>query len=58
MATGGQWKGKYLMAAIVVDTDIVSYQFKGDSRASLYRPHLAGKQWCLSFMTQAELAGP
>jgi tRNA(fMet)-specific endonuclease VapC len=43
------------MAAVVVDSDIVSFQFKRDSRAALYRPHVAGKQWFLSFQTLAEL---
>jgi tRNA(fMet)-specific endonuclease VapC len=43
------------MAAVVVDTDVVSYQFKRDSRAVLYDRHLAGR-WCfLSFMTLAEM---
>jgi tRNA(fMet)-specific endonuclease VapC len=40
---------------IVVDTDVVSYLFKRDTRASLYRPHLAGHWVILSFMTLAEL---
>jgi len=45
------------MPAVVVDTDIVSFQFKQDTRAALYRPHLAGKQCFLSFQTLAELDG-
>jgi tRNA(fMet)-specific endonuclease VapC len=45
------------MAAVVVDSDIVSFQFKRDTRAALYQPHLAGKQWILSFQTVAELDG-
>jgi tRNA(fMet)-specific endonuclease VapC len=40
---------------IVVDTDIVSYAFKQDSRALLYQPHLTGRLLVLSFMTIAEL---
>jgi hypothetical protein len=32
------------MAAVVVDNDIVSFQFKRDTRAGLYQRHLAGKQ--------------
>jgi tRNA(fMet)-specific endonuclease VapC len=43
------------MAAVVVDTDVVSYEFKRDSRAVLYDAHLAGRQLILSFMTLAEL---
>ncbi len=43
------------MAAVVVDTNIVSFQFKRDTRAQLYDPHLTGKQCVLSFMTLAEL---
>jgi hypothetical protein len=40
---------------VVVDTDVVSYLFKGDSRAPRYRPHLVGHTPVLSFMTVAEL---
>ncbi len=40
---------------IVLDTDIVSYLFKGDTRASLYRKDLVGKLPIISFMTVAEL---
>jgi tRNA(fMet)-specific endonuclease VapC len=43
------------MAAVVVDTNIVSFQFKRDTRAQLYDPHLTGRQCVLSFMTLAEL---
>lgn len=43
------------MDAVVVDTDIVSFLFKGDSRAWLYRPYLQGKHLLVSFMTVAEL---
>jgi tRNA(fMet)-specific endonuclease VapC len=42
-------------ALVVVDTDVVSFLFRGDTRADLYRPHLAGKVLTLSFMTLAEL---
>ena len=41
--------------AVVVDTDVVSYLFKGDSRAEAYRPHLTGSLLVVSFMTVAEL---
>lgn len=43
------------MAAVVVDTDVVSYQFKRDTRAPLYDAHLQGKTCVISFMTLAEL---
>lgn len=40
---------------LVVDTDVVSFVFKGDTRARLYEPHLSGRQLVVSFMTVAEL---
>jgi len=40
---------------VVVDTDVVSFLLKSDSRAELYRSHLQGKMLALSFMTVAEL---
>jgi predicted nucleic acid-binding protein len=43
------------MSALVVDTDVVSFLFKRDSRAVLYRPHLLGQTLHVSFMTVAEL---
>jgi tRNA(fMet)-specific endonuclease VapC len=43
------------MAAVVLDTDVVSYLFKKDTRAGLYQKHLAGHRWVISFMTAAEL---
>jgi tRNA(fMet)-specific endonuclease VapC len=42
-------------SAAVVDTDVVSYLFKGDSRAEAYRLHLSGRLLVVSFMTVAEL---
>lgn len=39
----------------VVDTNVVSFLFKGDSRGDLYLPMLAGHNWIISFMTLAEL---
>lgn len=41
--------------AVVVDTDVVSYFFKNDSRRALYEPHLRGQFMFVSFMTLAEL---
>ena len=44
-----------MISSVVVDTDVVSYLFKGDTRSDLYRPHIAGKVLLISFMTLAEL---
>jgi tRNA(fMet)-specific endonuclease VapC len=41
--------------AIVVDTDVTSFFFKGDTRKTFYEPHLDGQFLFLSFMTLAEL---
>ncbi len=41
--------------AVVLDTDVVSYILKKDTRAQLYIPHLTGKIVVVSFMTLAEL---
>lgn len=43
------------MTKVLVDTDVVSFVFKRDSRAELYRPHLEGKISVISFVTVAEL---
>ena len=43
------------MSSAVVDTDVVSYEFKRDTRRRLYRPHLLGREAVVSFMTVAEL---
>lgn len=43
------------MKPVVLDTDVVSFLFKGDSRADSYLPHLRDRQWLISFMTEAEL---
>lgn len=39
----------------VVDTDVISYLFRRDSRAEQYRPYLARGPVAISFMTVAEL---
>jgi len=39
----------------VVDTDVISYLLRRDSRAELFRPYLTGKLLAVSFMTIAEL---
>lgn len=41
--------------AVVVDTDVVSFVFKGDTRAALYVPHLSGHILTVSFQAFAEL---
>lgn len=43
------------MNPVVLDTNVVSFLFKSDTRAQLYLPHLVGRQWLVSFMTEAEL---
>jgi predicted nucleic acid-binding protein len=40
---------------LVVDTDVVSFLYKRDTRAELYRPHLTSPPFVISFMTLAEL---
>jgi predicted nucleic acid-binding protein len=42
-------------SAVVVDTCVVSFLFKEDTRAKLYWPLLEGNYLFLSFMTVAEL---
>jgi tRNA(fMet)-specific endonuclease VapC len=39
----------------LVDTNVVSYLVRRDTRAELYRPYLEGKEIAISFMTVAEL---
>lgn len=39
----------------VVDTDVVSFLFKGDTRADAFGTHLVGELLVVSFMTVAEL---
>jgi tRNA(fMet)-specific endonuclease VapC len=41
--------------AAIVDTDVVSMLFKGDTRAVDYRRHITGRLLGISFMTLAEL---
>lgn len=41
--------------SVVVDSDVVSFLFKRDSRAEIYRRHLLGRILVISFMTVAEL---
>lgn len=41
--------------ALVLDTDVVSYLYKRDTRAELYQPHLNDPPFIISFMSLAEL---
>ena len=43
------------MTPVVVDTDVVSFLFKNDSRAQLYLPLMRNRDLLVSFMTDAEL---
>lgn len=43
------------MTTVVVDTDVVSLVFKGDSRAERYLSSLEAPDLLVSFMTEAEL---
>jgi len=44
-----------LKTPVLLDTNIISFIFKKDSRALLYEPHLKGKILTTSFMCVAEL---
>ena len=43
------------MNVAIIDTDVVSMLFKGDSRAERYRVHIRDRLLGISFMTLAEL---
>ncbi len=43
------------MDVILLDTNIVSFVLKGDSRVKSYVPYLQGQHLAISFMTVAEL---
>jgi len=43
------------MTPVVVDTDVVSFLLKNESRAKPYLSHLRDRQWLISFVTEAEL---
>lgn len=47
--------GSAALLPVVVDTDVVSYIFKRDTRAAGFEPHLIGRAPVISFMTVAEL---
>jgi tRNA(fMet)-specific endonuclease VapC len=41
--------------SLVVDSDVVSLIFKGDSRGEKYLPYLESSELLMSFMSEAEL---
>lgn len=43
------------MSVRVIDTDVLSFLFRSDSRATLYAPHLFGQVLTISFQTRAEM---
>ena len=43
------------MRPAVLDTDVVSFLFKDDSRAQINLARLRNRPWLISFMTEAEL---
>lgn len=43
------------MGHVLLDTDVWSFMFKGDTRAENFRSHLAGNTPCIAFATVAEL---
>jgi hypothetical protein len=43
------------MTTVLLDTNIVSYLFKRDSRAAQYAPHLIDRELAIAMMTVAEL---
>jgi predicted nucleic acid-binding protein len=43
------------MDVLLLDTNVVSFVLKGDSRAAAYARHLHGRRLAISFMTVAEL---
>jgi tRNA(fMet)-specific endonuclease VapC len=43
------------MPDAVVDTDVVSFPLKRDTRPELYQPHLLNRRLVVTFMTVAEL---
>lgn len=43
------------MTEIVVDTDVISFGFRNDSRFTFYMAHMQGLRPLMSFMTRAEI---
>jgi predicted nucleic acid-binding protein len=42
-------------SSVLVDTNVISYIMRGDTRAKLYIPHLQGKLLAISFITVGEM---
>jgi hypothetical protein len=42
------------MPLVVVDADVVSFRFKKDTRARLYKRHLIGQEAQISLITMAD----
>lgn len=40
---------------VLTDTDVLSYAFRGDTRAAPFQPYIIGSVVHISFMTVAEL---
>jgi len=43
------------MDPVILDTDVLSFIAKADTRGALYLPELAGKRLCICFQSVAEL---
>lgn len=43
------------MSTVLLDTNVVSYLFKRDTRAALYAEHLRNRELAIAIMTVAEL---
>ena len=43
------------MEVLILDTNVVSYIMRGDTRAETYRRHIEGRTLAISFMTVGEL---
>ncbi len=43
------------MSSVLLDTNVISFLIKGDSRSTLYAPHLLNNELMLSIITIAEL---
>jgi tRNA(fMet)-specific endonuclease VapC len=43
------------LVPVVIDTDVLSFLYKRDTRAKLYEPHLNDPPFIVSFMSLAEL---
>lgn len=44
-----------LYRMLLLDTNIISFQFRDDTRAALYRSHISGQTQAIAFVTLAEV---